>query len=361
MADRQGDPGPPKLRIIDPFEDENDMLSRLTEEAFASVSNGRSTVNLMQATSGLEFALKRLHPICPLPEKAWYSAGVGVLTASPSLSETPAGDSPGQKHTSSSRRSSYSCHSASYSSSSRRGIFKNYDLDRDGEIDKDAFVDILQQYHAYHYSRLVKKQQKGGGGTATTTGGGGGGGLNITLHACDSNHSSNQKGLGRLGGNSQQSTNSSSSTNTHSGRSGGGAGTTGDASSDTKEQSLMLASHIMYPAHHGLCEVYKDYIFGETAGKGSFGKVQLVTNKKTGARRACKSIGIQSPDQWELIKAEIELLKALNHPNIMKLYETYQDGYTIYLIIELCHGGPLFDRIVQHYEKLRTPITEELV
>lgn len=47
----------------------------------------------------------------------------------------------------------------------------------------------------------------------------------------------------------------------------------------------------MYPAHHGLCEVYKDYIFGETAGKGSFGKVQLVTNKKTGARRACKSIG----------------------------------------------------------------------
>lgn len=51
MGDSQGDSGPAKLRIIDPFEDENDMLSRLTEEAFASVSNGRPTINLMQATS----------------------------------------------------------------------------------------------------------------------------------------------------------------------------------------------------------------------------------------------------------------------------------------------------------------------
>ncbi|EPR63861.1 calcium-dependent protein kinase CDPK9 [Toxoplasma gondii TgCatPRC2] len=273
-----------KLRIADPFGDDNEMLQRLTEEAFNSVSNGKPTINLMQASTGLEFALKRLHPVCPLPDKVWYPA-----------------------------------------------VFRNYDLDRDGEIDKEAFIDILQQYHAYHYARLVKRQQRHHGGQVT---------VNVSCGSATSQRRTAIPG---------QSATS---------RAGLGAG--GNVV-DNKEQSLVLASYIMYPAHHGICEVYKDYIFGETAGKGSFGKVQLVTNKKTGARRACKSIGIQSPDQWELIKAEIELLKALNHPNIMKLYETYQDGYTIYLIIELCHGGPLFDRIVQHYEKLRSPITEEQV
>ncbi|OEH78793.1 calcium-dependent protein kinase CDPK9 [Cyclospora cayetanensis] len=102
------------------------------------------------------------------------------------------------------------------------------------------------------------------------------------------------------------------------------------AGGSLSDQSVQLASHIMYPAHHGVCQVFRDYRFA-----------------------------IQSPEQWELIKSEVELLKALNHPNIMKLFETYQDGYTIYLIIELCKGGPLFDRIVKHYDVMRSPITEE--
>ncbi|KAL8272802.1 hypothetical protein Esti_003276 [Eimeria stiedai] len=134
-----------------------------------------------------------------------------------------------------------------------------------------------------------------------------------------------------------------------------------------KEKTLVsslhckLASHIMFPSHHGICQVYKDYKFGEVIGRGSFGKVQQVTQRKTNAERACKTIAIQSLEQWQLIKSEVELLKNLNHPNILKLFETYQDGYSVYLIIELCKGTPLFDRIVRHYEILRQPLTEEKV
>ncbi|EZG55723.1 putative calmodulin-domain protein kinase, partial [Gregarina niphandrodes] len=43
------------------------------------------------------------------------------------------------------------------------------------------------------------------------------------------------------------------------------------------------------------------------------------------------------------------------------LYEIYTDGYTVYLILELCEGGQLFDRIVEHYERQRRAITEQQV
>ena len=39
-------------------------------------------------------------------------------------------------------------------------------------------------------------------------------------------------------------------------------------------------------------------------------------------------------------------MKQLDHPNIIKLYETYEDKRNIYLVMEVCEGGELFDRIV---------------
>ena len=44
---------------------------------------------------------------------------------------------------------------------------------------------------------------------------------------------------------------------------------------------------------------------------------------------------------------EISILKELNHPNIMKLYEVYDEPLFYYLVTELMGGGELFDRIVQ--------------
>lgn len=47
--------------------------------------------------------------------------------------------------------------------------------------------------------------------------------------------------------------------------------------------------------------------------------------------------------------------------DLCQLHEIYHDGYTVYLILELCEGGQLFERIVEHYERLRRPITEQQV
>lgn len=42
---------------------------------------------------------------------------------------------------------------------------------------------------------------------------------------------------------------------------------------------------------------------------------------------------------------EINLMKQLDHPNIIKLFETFEDKQFIYLVMELCEGGELFDKI----------------
>jgi len=44
---------------------------------------------------------------------------------------------------------------------------------------------------------------------------------------------------------------------------------------------------------------------------------------------------------------EIEILKQLDHPNILKLFEFFQDQKRFFLVTELCNGGELFDKIAE--------------
>ena len=46
------------------------------------------------------------------------------------------------------------------------------------------------------------------------------------------------------------------------------------------------------------------------------------------------------------LRYEIDILKNLDHPNILRLYEVFEDKKFIYLVTELCNGGELFDEII---------------
>jgi len=60
----------------------------------------------------------------------------------------------------------------------------------------------------------------------------------------------------------------------------------------------------------------------------------------------------------ERFKQEIALMKIMDHPNIIKLYETFEDHRNIYLIMELCSGGELFDKIIEagHFTEVQAAI-----
>eukprot|EP00408_Alexandrium_pacificum_P021554 CAMPEP_0171199366 /NCGR_PEP_ID=MMETSP0790-20130122/23427_1 /TAXON_ID=2925 /ORGANISM="Alexandrium catenella, Strain OF101" /LENGTH=585 /DNA_ID=CAMNT_0011664711 /DNA_START=16 /DNA_END=1774 /DNA_ORIENTATION=- len=81
-------------------------------------------------------------------------------------------------------------------------------------------------------------------------------------------------------------------------------------------------------------------------GQGSYGSVSKCVNKSTSSARAVKTIKKAQMKNSERFKQEIAIMKRMDHPNIIKLFETFEDHRNIYLIMELCVGGELFDRII---------------
>ncbi|ETW33481.1 serine/threonine protein kinase, partial [Plasmodium falciparum Tanzania (2000708)] len=84
-------------------------------------------------------------------------------------------------------------------------------------------------------------------------------------------------------------------------------------------------------------------------GKGSFGEVILSRDKHTGHEYAIKVISkkhVKRKTDKESLLREVELLKMLDHINIMKLYEFFEDNNYYYLVSDVYTGGELFDEII---------------
>ena len=91
------------------------------------------------------------------------------------------------------------------------------------------------------------------------------------------------------------------------------------------------------------------YRIGSKLGDGAFGSVRKITHRVTGEVRAVKTIhkkSLRTPEEQATFFNEVSVLRALDHPNILKLYEFYQDDKNYYLITEFCAGGELYDRII---------------
>eukprot|EP00931_Biecheleriopsis_adriatica_P116402 TRINITY_DN92042_c0_g1_i1.p1 TRINITY_DN92042_c0_g1~~TRINITY_DN92042_c0_g1_i1.p1 ORF type:complete len:527 (+),score=107.04 TRINITY_DN92042_c0_g1_i1:60-1583(+) len=86
-------------------------------------------------------------------------------------------------------------------------------------------------------------------------------------------------------------------------------------------------------------------------GEGSFGFCCEGRHKDTKAVRAIKTIPREKVKDPERFKVEVDIQGELDHPHIVKLYEVFQDGLNYYLVMELCTGGELFERIIDATEK----------
>ena len=88
------------------------------------------------------------------------------------------------------------------------------------------------------------------------------------------------------------------------------------------------------------------YKYGRLIGQGAFGKVNLGLNILTGRIVAVKSFNKSNSeltgDNMKKIKYETDLMKKLNHPNITKILEMFEDEKYFLIIMEYINGGNLF-------------------
>ncbi|KAG6489065.1 hypothetical protein ZIOFF_050323 [Zingiber officinale] len=110
------------------------------------------------------------------------------------------------------------------------------------------------------------------------------------------------------------------------------------------------------------------YTFGRELGRGQFGVTYLVTHRETGQQFACKSIATRKlvrQDDLEDVRREIQIMHHLTgHRNIVELKGAYEDRHSVNLVMELCEGGELFDRIITkgHYsERAAAALCREIV
>ncbi|GAA0157934.1 non-receptor serine/threonine protein kinase [Lithospermum erythrorhizon] len=103
--------------------------------------------------------------------------------------------------------------------------------------------------------------------------------------------------------------------------------------------------------------ISEKYVLGRELGRGEFGITYLCTDQETGEALACKSISkkkLRTTVDVEDVRREVAIMSSLpEHPNIVKLRATYEDNEAVHLVMELCEGGELFDRIVArgHYSE----------
>jgi len=94
----------------------------------------------------------------------------------------------------------------------------------------------------------------------------------------------------------------------------------------------------------------ENYQVLEQLGEGSYGKVCKCKNKLSNFERAVKFIkkkSIDDPKEVQRFQGEVNILEQMDHRNIVKLYEVYEDDVNFYLTMDLLKGGELFDEIVK--------------
>ncbi|KAL5775357.1 hypothetical protein ACOSP7_012914 [Xanthoceras sorbifolium] len=115
-------------------------------------------------------------------------------------------------------------------------------------------------------------------------------------------------------------------------------------------------------------DIKQHYTLGKELGRGQFGITYLCTENSTGHTYACKSIlkrKLVSKQDREDIRREIQIMQHLSgQQNIVEFRGAYEDTQSVHLVMELCSGGELFDKIIaqgQYTERAAATICKAIV
>jgi len=139
----------------------------------------------------------------------------------------------------------------------------------------------------------------------------------------------------------------------------------------SKKDSIMrrgLDNQAYYVLGHKTPNIRDLYTLGRKLGQGQFGTTYLCTENSTSNEYACKSISkrkLISKEDVEDVRREIQIMHHLaGHRNIVTIKGAYEDPLYVHIVMELCSGGELFDRIIQrgHYtERKAAELTKIIV
>lgn len=97
-------------------------------------------------------------------------------------------------------------------------------------------------------------------------------------------------------------------------------------------------------------QIHDQYrILSPPIGKGAFGEVRKAIHKITEVTYAIKIINCKdyTPEEEETLFNEVNILRTLDHPCVMRIYEFFKEEHFFYIVSEYCAGGDLMDRIKQ--------------
>ncbi|GLT90587.1 hypothetical protein SLE2022_085120 [Rubroshorea leprosula] len=136
------------------------------------------------------------------------------------------------------------------------------------------------------------------------------------------------------------------------------------------DQTCKLGAFRVTTVLKDLCgeNIFDKYRFEKELGRGEFGITYHCFDLITKETYACKMISkakLRTEIDLEDVRREVEIMRHLpKHPNIVSFKEAYEDKEAVYLVMELCKGGELFDRIVAkgHYtERAAANVTKTII
>ncbi|WZZ37087.1 hypothetical protein YC2023_020488 [Brassica napus] len=111
-----------------------------------------------------------------------------------------------------------------------------------------------------------------------------------------------------------------------------------------------------------------DYLLGRVLGQGQYGTTFLCTHNETGQKLACKTIPkrkLLRQEHFDRVLREIQIMHHLSeYANVVRIHSTYEDDTSVHLVMELCEGGELFERIAKkghHSEREAAKLTKTIV
>ena len=117
-----------------------------------------------------------------------------------------------------------------------------------------------------------------------------------------------------------------------------------------KQIPLSKSIYLRYTFHRtkeaSSVDIRTIYKFDTSIAEGAFAQVRKTTRLDNPNKQyAIKSFEKNKINNPKVLKMELEILASLDHPNIIKFFEYYQDNKNFYIVMEYCAGCELFEKV----------------